>query len=264
MATVAPAAHPLSIDGSVMTEDDWNAEAADMIEEVLKTQQEVSQLLTTHTTATFELQALKDSCEKEVSTRSCIPSSCKPLSTSHQSAYAACQEVSVPALFLVCRARVLVCCFLVWPCYLHYTRRACMRQCGTWCWHSRCPPCNNCNVQLQELQADAWKLQLYTELERMSRQLEQLAPLAQDACVCDSHEDSSEPVASVDKAAGPAEATNAEPNSNEEDELCAIDDEIAALDKQLTEAKKEMQNMMRMKLNLEKELQLQEVEPAEA
>lgn len=42
MSAAAPEAHPLtSNDGSDMTEEDWNAEAADMLEEVLKTQKEV-------------------------------------------------------------------------------------------------------------------------------------------------------------------------------------------------------------------------------
>jgi len=31
-------------------------------------------------------------------------------------------------------------------------------------------------VQLEELQTDAWKLQLHTELERMAGQLQQLTP----------------------------------------------------------------------------------------
>lgn len=59
-------------DGSCMLEDDWNLEAANMIEEVLRTQQEVSALLAKNTNVTSELQALKESCSKDVSSHAAV------------------------------------------------------------------------------------------------------------------------------------------------------------------------------------------------
>lgn len=50
----------------VLLEADWNREAAEMVEEVIRTQKQVAELLSNHNSATCELQAMKESCTQEV------------------------------------------------------------------------------------------------------------------------------------------------------------------------------------------------------
>jgi hypothetical protein len=45
---------------------DWNLEAGEMVEEVIKTQKQVAELLSSHSQATSELEAMKESCTQEV------------------------------------------------------------------------------------------------------------------------------------------------------------------------------------------------------
>jgi hypothetical protein len=61
---------------------DWNLEAGEMVEEVIKTQKQVAELLSSHRQATSELEALKETCTQEVSRvlYSCVlaAAGCKP------------------------------------------------------------------------------------------------------------------------------------------------------------------------------------------
>lgn len=95
---------------------------------------------------------------------------------------------------------------------------------------------------------------MYSELERMSRHLEQLAPLPV------SSDDNASNKSSNGKGGLEVEVA-ACPGSAGDADLHALDDEIAALDKQISDAKKEMHDMMQMKVDLEKELQVQRLEP---
>jgi hypothetical protein len=55
---------------------DWNLEAGEMVEEVIKTQKQVAELLCSHNQATSELEAMKESCTQEVSRRLYVLETC--------------------------------------------------------------------------------------------------------------------------------------------------------------------------------------------
>ncbi|KAF6251482.1 hypothetical protein COO60DRAFT_1675442 [Scenedesmus sp. NREL 46B-D3] len=171
----------------MMAEEDWNLEAGEMVEEVIKTQRQVAELLCSNNQATSELEAIKESCTQE----------------------------------------------------------------------------------LEDLQADTWKLQLYAELERMRDHLELLAPLAADSI--DSTGAARTPATTRDNAAGDSGGTEGSPkalaaaagNSNNavhggfehgELELMELDEEIASISAQLEQARQEMAGMMKAKQDLEREV----------
>lgn len=97
---------------------------------------------------------------------------------------------------------------------------------------------------------------MYAELERMSRQLELLEPLAPSTSGGDDTGESSSHVGEAAKTAAAA----ADSYDVDETKLQDFDDEITALNKQIYEAKKEMEAMLQMKVNLEKELQSLQLE----
>eukprot|EP00879_Flechtneria_rotunda_P009737 GHRR01010186.1.p1 GENE.GHRR01010186.1~~GHRR01010186.1.p1 ORF type:complete len:185 (+),score=88.23 GHRR01010186.1:870-1424(+) len=172
-----------------MSTEDWNNEAADTVEEIIKTQKEVAALLAKHSSATSELEAMKEDCAQE----------------------------------------------------------------------------------LEGLQDEAWKLQMYAELERLRSQLEYLAPLADDAIdgpTPAGHQtlgDATSPAVQADREGGAAGVSDA-PGllEQEQSQLDQLDSEIAALDKQIVEAKKEMQSMMQMKDQLENEIGFADSQLADA
>uniref|UniRef100_A0A383WCF2 Uncharacterized protein n=1 Tax=Tetradesmus obliquus TaxID=3088 RepID=A0A383WCF2_TETOB len=168
-----------------MAEEDWNLEAGEMVEEVIKTQKQVAELLSSHSQATSELEAMKESCTQE----------------------------------------------------------------------------------LEDLQADTWKLQLYAELERMRGHLELLAPLASDSS--DSTAAASAAAATAAQGEAAADSTGADAPSNAlagaagsgsggfehgELELLELDEEIASISAQLEQARQEMASMMKAKQDLEREV----------
>eukprot|EP00775_Hariotina_reticulata_P000763 gene763-1070_t len=163
--------------GSDMTAEDWDVEAAEMVEEVIKTQQEVADLIKQHSQATGELEELKKACTDE----------------------------------------------------------------------------------LEELQSDAWKLQLYAELERMASQLHHLTPIAQDSS--SSAESSSESSGvccgndgKLKPSVGPTTHVQPIASCHQDQELQNLDDELAAVNRQLEEAKQEMEQMIELKAALQTEL----------
>jgi hypothetical protein len=107
-------------------------------------------------------------------------------------------------------------------------------------------------LQLQELTEDAWKLQVFVELQRMGQQLERLA----------SHEEDSgcASVQGPDCASKPAQDTAQHGPSTSDGQhdagLESLDKEIAELDKQLVAARAELQGLLQDKVALEDEVVL--------
>jgi hypothetical protein len=106
-----------------------------------------------------------------------------------------------------------------------------------------CALCCCCSpFQLVELQDDAWKLQVFVELQRMGQQLERLASqdeggLSTKDQGCAGGDD--KPHASTDG------------DSNHQADLDDLDKEIAELDKQLVAARAELQGLLQDKVELE-------------
>jgi hypothetical protein len=126
----------------------------------------------------------------------------------------------------------------------------------------RCCLAQLVTAQLEDLQADTWKLQLYAELERMRGHLELLAPLAADSS------DSTGAASTTASAAAQGEAAaDSSPNAlaaaagsgsggfeRGELELLELDEEIASISAQLEQARQEMASMMKAKEDLEREV----------
>ncbi len=83
-------------------------------------------------------------------------------------------------------------------------------------------------AQLQELQNDAWKLQMFAELDKMRQQLELLQPLDKDS----QQAGEGDSMGSNAVKAG-ADSAKAFTYDDRPEDLVALDAEIAALDAQL-------------------------------
>lgn len=112
-----------------------------------------------------------------------------------------------------------------------------------------CAPCCCCccPLQLDELQDDAWKLQVFVELQRMGQQLERLA--SQDEGGLSTKDQD----CAADK---PHPSTDG--YSNHQADLDEMDKEIAELDKQLVAARAELQGLLQDKVALEGQVVLTE------
>jgi len=108
-------------------------------------------------------------------------------------------------------------------------------------------------AQLLELQDDAWKLQVFVELQRMRQQLERL-----DAASRDSSTTNIKVASCADK---PEQSSSAEhsPRTACDDgskELEVLDCEIADLQDQLVAARAELAGLLEQKVSVEGEVEL--------
>lgn len=112
-----------------------------------------------------------------------------------------------------------------------------------------CAPCYCCcPLQLVELQDDAWKLQVFVELQRMGQQLERLT--SQDEGGLSTKDQD----CAADKPGNPS----TDGDSNHQADLDEMDKEIAELDKQLVAARAELQGLLQDKVALEGQVVLTE------
>lgn len=113
-----------------------------------------------------------------------------------------------------------------------------------------CAPCVLLlsTAQLVEVQDDAWKLQVFVELQRMGQQLERLA----------SQDEGGVSTKDQDSVADKPHPSTDGDKSNHQADLDDLDKEIAELDKQLVDARAELQGLLQDKVALEGQVVLTE------